>query len=135
MLCFVFGKRFNPRFSSTFRKKSERLASSKCFFVKRNRERDTHQFVIYFAFLILKRSKPTYFMCLTFHVEPIFDFFRRVNAPKKAFFWLHIYAPFHFSRTKFCRANATEKLFLDFTQHSKPTYFFYLNFHVEPIFD
>ena len=55
------------------------------------------------------------------HIPPAFTFtlnkFGRVGA------------------TKFCRANAPKKLLLDFTQHSKPTYFFCLHFHGEPIFD
>ena len=65
-----------------------------------------------------RSGKKSELICLTFQVEPIFDCFRRANAPKKPFFCLqtayYICVPFHFEPIfdKFCRANALEKSFV-----------------------
>ena len=58
------------------------------------------------------------------YLKATLHFKRMLSETKQKFFWA----------TKFCRANAPKKLLLDFTQHSKPTYFFCLHFHREPMF-
>ena len=82
-----------------------------------------HQFVLFLENVSILGSYPrsgkkSELICLTFQVEPIFDCFRRANAPKKPFFCLqtayYICVPFHFEPIfdKFCRANALEKSFV-----------------------